>query len=465
LKGCTDCVKYENEILQLKHRLKDSEESIALLKFELEELKSKRYKPKNKPPQAAALSPLSKKKGGLFGHIGWFRQKPNRIDKIEDLKLSKCPVCGCKDLTECKEPAEHIQQDIILPEVKTALFRKHRYYCKGCKRVVTAKPEQELAGSYIGPIAKSFALFLKYAVKVSDRDIANIFDKMFNLKIMPSSVTGFRGQLKDKARHIYDELLNSLRLGKFIHIDETGWNINGQNHWLWKFSNKRISLTHIDKSRGQKVVEDMLGNNYEGIIISDFLSAYNSIKAKQKQRCLVHLLRDLKKVIRYFYDDKEVLRYCKRLKKLLEEAIKLHKDYEGRRWDNIYYRKRELITQSLLDFRFPNPNKRILNRFVKRLSRHKDELFCFLYHKDIDFHNNHAEQQIRHDVIFRKITFQNRSLEGAQNHEVIMSILQTAKLNNIDPIKALSQILLSKNPLSEVMSFAKRAPPLVYYAG
>jgi transposase len=112
-----------------------------------------------------------------------------------------------------------------------------------------------------------------------------------------------------------------------------------------------------------------------------------------------------------------------------------------------------------------SPSKKTLQRFVKRLNRHKDELFTFLYEKDIDYHNNHAEQQIRPDVIFRKITFQNRSLKGAKNHQALMSILQTAKLNNIDPIKALTQILNGKNPLSGVMASCKRSPPQINYAG
>jgi len=453
-----------NECLY-KKELDELKEELALVRFELEDLKAKRYKPKNKPPQDSLPLKPPKKKGGLFGHMGWFRQKPTKIDRIEKVRLNSCPLCGGRDLTECKGIHRHIQQDIVFPQLKTTLFKKHLYYCRGCKRVIAAKGDDELPQSYIGPVAKSFALFLKHGVKISDRDITNLFDKIFNLKIKSSSVAGFRAQLKNQAQHIYDKLLQSLRESSFLHIDETGWNISGKNHWLWKFSNKRISLTHIDKSRGQKVLEDILGKDYEGTIISDFLSAYNTIKAKQKQRCLIHLLRDLKKVIRYFYDDKEVLRYTRKLKRLLEKAVELHKDYQGRRWDNIYYHRRELITQTLLDFRFPNPNKRILNRFVKRLNRHKDELFCFLYHKDIDFHNNHAEQQIRPDVIFRKITFQNRSQEGAQNHQVIMSILQTAKLNNLDPIKTLRQILLRKNPLADIVSSIERAPPQLKYAG
>jgi len=459
--------KLYNRLLALeKENLRLKEEN-AYLKFQLEEFNAKRYKPNKKKPPKDTEPPVicPKKKGGLFGHTGWFRQRPGKINKLIEVKLDKCPACGSKDLSECSATLEHIQQDIILPEIETTLFKKHSYYCKNCKRTVTAKAEDELPNSYIGPIAKAFAVFLKYRIKVSDRDISNIFDKGFNLKVRPSSIAGFRDQLKTRAQDIYRKLQETLKESSFIHADETGWNIDGINHWLWKFSNKKVSITHIDKSRGQKVVEDILGENYDGVLISDFLSAYNKIKTPAKQRCLVHLLRDLKKVIEYFCDDKEVLRYCKRLKKLLEEAIQLYNEYQNKEWDKEYFKRRKFITQSLLDFRFPNPSKRILQRFVKRLNRHKDELFTFLYHKNIDYHNNHAEQQIRPDVIFRKITFQNRSYKGAQAHQILMSILQTAKLNNLDPIKTLTQILNNKNPLSEVIASCKRSPPQIKYAG
>ena len=123
--------------------------------------------------------------------------------------------------------------------------------------------------------------------------------------------------------------------------------------------------------------------------------------------------------------------------------------------------RRARLKDSLKDFGFPNPNKRILKRFAKRLERHKNEIFTFLYVKDIDPHNNHAEQQIRPDVIFRKITFGNRSLKGAENHSILMTILQTAKLNNMDPVKTLEDILLAgkKNPFSKILSPPKKGPP------
>lgn len=439
--------KLQDTIIELRAENRRLKEEVAYLRFQLEELRSKRYKPdKHKPPDPKEDQRLQpKKRGGLFGHIGWFRKKPRRIDQIEEIRLDSCPECGSKDISECGKIDEHIQEDIILPKVEAVLYRRHHYYCKNCKKVVASRGKNELAKSYIGPKAKALAVFLRYAVKISERDCRALFEKAFNLKIVASSIAGFRDQLKKAGLPLYQALMQSLKRGSFIHADETGWKVDGKKHWLWKFSNKKVCISHIDKSRGAKVVENILGKEYAGVIISDFLSAYNKVTAKAKQRCLVHILRDLGKVIEYWHDDRQVLGYCKHLKDIFEDGIQLHKEYKNKEWDNRYYRKRGLLTEELKDFSFPNPNKRILKRFAKRLNRHKEELFTFLYEKDIDYHNNHIEQQIRPDVILRKVTFGNRSAKGAENHNVLTSILQSAKLNNLDPLAALERILLAAN--------------------
>ena len=446
----------EAAFIKLKEENERLRQDNAYLKFELEQMRLKRYKSNKKPPvDGPAVEPAPpRKRGGLFGHIGWFRKKPDKIDRVEEVRISCCPDCGSNNLTECRKIDEHIQEDIILPKVEAVLYRRHHYYCPDCRKVVSAKGKDELENSYIGPKAKAFAAFLRYGIKISERDVKLLFERAFNLKIVASSIAGFRYQLKRAGSPLYRILMGSLKRGSFIHADETGWRIDGNNRWLWKFSNKKVSLSHIDESRGQKVVEKILGNEYGGILISDFLSAYNKISAKNKQRCLVHILRDLKKVKEYWHDDQEVLRYIERLKKIFEDAIALQSDYKDKHWGDVYYARRTALENSLKDFAFPNPNKRILKRFAKRLERHRGELLTFLYEKDIDYHNNHAEQQIRPDVIFRKITFGNRSANGAQYHSVIMSILQTAKLNGIDPISTFKDILLGTKqyPLLNALS-------------
>jgi len=60
--------------------------------------------------------------------------------------------------------------------------------------------------------------------------------------------------------------------------------VDGENFWLWNFVNRQVALFRIEEKRASKVVKDTLGEEYEGILSSDFYSAYNdNIKAKGKQ--------------------------------------------------------------------------------------------------------------------------------------------------------------------------------------
>lgn len=447
----------EQSVIELQQENKILKEENACLRFELQQLKDKIYKKKGKPDNPAPVEGHQpKKRGALFGHLGWFRKKPKHIDEIVKVELERCPICGSSDLAECGKPKTHIQQDIAFPQTKVTCYEKHLYYCQNCKKTVYGKGKDELPGSYVGPIAKTVAAWLKYHIKVSDRDIRNIFISMFGLKITSSSILGFRNQLTQRLNYAYEGLIKSLKQSESVHADETGWRLDGKNHWLWNFSNHKISVSHIDKSRGQKVPEKILGKEYNGVLISDFLSAYNSIKAKAKQRCLIHLSRDLKKVKDCLWDDQEVQRFAGRLKSLIKYAVKLSDERDKGVVSKEYFQKRrDYLVKSLEDLQFQNPQHKILQRFVKRLNRHKEEIFTFLYHPGIAHHNNQAERQIRPNVLLRKITFGNRSEEGVKNHNVLMSIIQTAKLNHLNPLDVLAELLFA----DESKAFTGLAPP------
>ncbi len=70
-----------------------------------------------------------------------------------------------------------------------------------------------------------------------------------------------------------------------------------------------------------------MGKKYDGVLISDFLSAYNSIETKAKQKCIVHLKRELARLSDRYFSDKSILRYIERLKELLYDATELKQNY------------------------------------------------------------------------------------------------------------------------------------------
>ena len=119
-----------------------------------------------------------------------------------------------------------------MPRVEAVLYRRHHYYCPNCPKVVSVKGKGELENSYIGPKAKAFAAFLRYGIKISERDVRILFERAFNLKIVASSIAGFRYQLKRAGSPLYQKFRQSLKTGSFIHADETGWKVDGKKRWL-----------------------------------------------------------------------------------------------------------------------------------------------------------------------------------------------------------------------------------------
>ena len=457
--SCSNLADLKKELGLKTIQIEELEAQNRLLKDELAQVRAKLFGRKEKKKKQEEES-KPKKRGAPKGHCGWFRKTPKDIDREIELYPQVCPICGSSNIKECKNKTQnHIQEDIVIPQVEVTKYIRHYGYCKNCHKIFLPKGDDELFCSYIGPAAKAFAVYLKYKVKVSDRDISDLFYKMFNLRLDPSSVSGFRNQMGRAGLPLYNELLKDLRKSTYINADETGWKLDGKNFWLWKFANKKVSITHIDRSRGAKVVENILGKKYGGILISDFLSAYNRVETEAKQKCIVHLKRELTKIKERYCYDKSILRYIERLESLIGDAIELKQNYVNEKfYEKEFVLRRAALTEQLKDFSFPHPLKGSLNTLSKRLAKHKDSLFTFLYYKNIPSHNNHAEQQIRPDVLFRKITFGNRSPKGIANHSVAQSIIQTARLNEIDCLKILKEVLVGKTCQQERLLYLIRSP-------
>ena len=446
----------ENE--ELKERIRQQEEEIAYLKFKLQEFQERAFGGKKKKRHDVDENPAGesqpKKLGAPQGHPGWFRKKPDHIDHIEEVKLETCPKCGSKDLKDTGKVQDHIQEDIVLITRTVATrFAKRQYDCQECGSCVEGRGKEELPNSYIGPRAKALATFLKYHIKVSDRDIQKLFKSLLGLTIVPSSIPGFRNQLTRYCKSLYEELLKRMKMSRCLNIDETGWKNNGKTRWLWKFADQNVSINQILKGRGQKDLEEVLGKKFEGIIIADFLSAYNKIEAKAKQRCLVHLLRELKKIRERLPDDEQAVRFAQKLQAIIQEAVELASGYQSKEISRHELKKgRKHIQRCLDDLKLANPTHRVLRRLIQRLERHKHELLTFLDYPGIDYHNNHAERQIRPNVLLRKIVFGNRSEKGILNHNCLMSIIQTAHLKKLDPLKALREFLFSYDSPNAIAS-------------
>ena len=187
------------------------------------------------------------------------------------------------------------------------------------------------------------------------------------------------------------------------------------------------------------MVTELLGKRFRGVLISDFLAAYNRIRAR-KQRCLVHLLRLIKKWELYFEEDRKRRKYFTQLKGLIKNILTLSAEWAVGLPRNFIVRRADLIARLRRALRVSLAHPRA-DKFITKLSAKWRELVTCLEVPGVCAHNNLAERLLRDNVILRKITFGNRSDKGIENHQVLMSLIQTARLQNQNPLTFLHQLL------------------------
>lgn len=281
--------------------------------------------------------------------------------------------------------------------------------------------------------------WLHYGIGITIENIIKWLSLFSSLKISSGGLTRFWVRLSLILTPLYQELGKEARESAVLNADESGWRVNGKSFWLWCFTNKFLTYFSIDRSRGSPVIRKVLGKVFGGILICDFFSAYAKIASWAKQKCIVHLFRELEKVS-IKNKSLEWTGFTKKLKRLLKDAMRLSAKQEELE-ANTYKSKSDRLHQRLKMIYSQEYKDADCKRIAKRLRKYKDELFTFVDHPEVSADNNHAERQIRPAVIMRKNSYCNRSQKGANAQAILMSIFRTLHLRKIDPIAALTDSL------------------------
>lgn len=237
---------------------------------------------------------------------------------------------------------------------------------------------------------------------------------------------------------IYNDIGQKVAQSAVLGADETGWRLNGITHWLWCFTTKALSYYIITRTRASPVVENFLGTMFKGILICDFWGAYNKITALAKQRCFYHLFTEFVKVDKHNVSS-DWKSFRKKLTRLLKDAIRLSEkkdQLKSKDYDRLKKRLYERLDQSLKADHKDKDSKRL----IKRLKRHRDELFTFLEYEEVSPYNNHVEQQLRKPVLTRKISQQNRSEQGAKTQAILLTLFRSAELQGENPVEIVASI-------------------------
>lgn len=240
-------------------------------------------------------------------------------------------------------------------------------------------------------------------------------------------------------KSVYDEIGAHAQASAVLNADETGWRVNGETYWLHCLCNQVLAYFGIAHSRGSPAIKKLLGEFFRGILISDFWGGYKFIKSFAKQKCLVHLLRELVKTS-LTNSTAPWCAFSKKLTRLVRDAIRLRSKTDELEPQTFEKRKARLTArlQALINSDHQDKDCR---RLVKRLRRHQNELLTFLDHPEVDGHNNRAERQLRPAVVARKNSGGNHSDRGAETQAVRMTIFCTLALRGQDEVNSVVQLV------------------------
>ena len=398
-----------------------------------------------------AVKVRRRKPGRRVGHVAALRPMPEKIDVHQDVPIPidtkgkpSCPHC----FTQLSDVEQHerLVEDIVPAKIITTCYHTTSGYCPGCRKTVESRaPEQppaaDLPHAQLGLNTLATAAVMRVCYRLPLRQISRLFAQLPGLAISPGGIVKQLKRLGKWLAKQYDRLKLALRLAGVVYADETGWRVDGRNGQLWTLTNGDHTLYHVDKSRGGRVIAELLGKAFGAdgqTLVSDFYAVYDQFDASM-QKCLAHVLRELRDIVAKRPELKGH-GFFKQCKRLMQDMLRLKRRRKS-------FRKAAYVTRvgqmekrlsELAGRTWDDPDA---DRLTARLRKYEKSLTTFLHKSQVEGTNNTAERALRPAVVMRKITGGSRGEESAKAWAILASVMRTAEQQGRDVVETIKTLL------------------------
>jgi len=265
--------RQKEQIQALLQRIKELEEEIARLK--------KDSSNSSKPPSSDIVKPASigrrrgskRRRGGQPGQRKFSRPPftPQQVDKVISYELSPKAAQGLEPLPEWL-----VIQPVELPKkmFRVIEHRARKYRDPATGRIISATlPATVRKGGLAGPKLTALLAFLQSGCPCSFSTISRNCRQVLGLTLS----RGMLSKMMQKAAQAWpppDEHLRArLPQEKRLGVDETGHHDNGKRHGTWCLQTPRYRFFPINRSRGSKVLRQLLGRGFGGVLNCDYFWA------------------------------------------------------------------------------------------------------------------------------------------------------------------------------------------------
>ena len=169
--------------------------------------------------------------------------------------------------------------------------------CPACGTVNRAKPREEEKKCYGSRLGALIAI-LAMAHNLTRRHIEAILSSVLGTRLSLGTIDNCLHEVGHAVEGPVEALREELAQQDRLNIDESGWKKDGERRWIWTYVGPTLTVFHIADSRGKKVLEQTLGERFDGIIGSDRYGVYRAYDKAGWQICLAHLIRELETILR-----------------------------------------------------------------------------------------------------------------------------------------------------------------------
>lgn len=440
LKDKFDEVKAENK--QLKQELSDQrhyfESIVETQAAQISELQSMVFSKKKRPRSDGGRGPRGKPRDAA----SYRRQPPAEAEVTSEQHhaITACKHCG-GPLTDKEQYTRFIEDILLAALTMAAQFKtveKHtieRGYCVTCGKYSSA---QDLRGQEVslGPNVRLLVCYLITLRDHSYEQVTRILWDLYRFKITDGEITAILDAQRLALLPAYEELKENIRAGPAVHMDESRWRIQSEQGagYAWSMSSTTSTdvVFKLADSRGMGNAAELIGENYQGIGITDRYPGYKHLFAVH-QICWAHLQRTAKDLTHLQCLGKTKLKH---VTKFYQQLAAIYATIRACQHEVFDASKRQAQAEALLEQtkQLCQPHKldpKKLTDLKAGILEYQDCLFVCLTNEGIPADNNRAERDIRQLVMKRKKSLGSKTTKGARTLEVLLSVCHS--LYNRDP--------------------------------
>lgn len=434
---------------QLEFALEDIETQAALVEAEGE-------------ADIAPASRPTKKRAPNLGSL------PKHLPRVEEIIKPDNTTCACgsdrhvigEDVTE--------RLDIIPASFRVIKTRRPKYACRSCENGIVQAPAKPhiITGGLPTEATIASVIVSKYADHLPLYRQSQIFARQ-NVHIDRSTLAGWVGRAAFELRPVYLALMADLKTSTKLFMDETAAPVQEPGRgkvkkgYFWALarddrpwgggSPPGVAFTYAPGRSGQHA-EDIL-SGFTGVLQVDGYAGYNRLLDPKRLQmggkpivlayCWAHARRKLHELTLH-----NTAPLAKEGLKQIASFYKIEADIRGMSADERLDIRQEK-TKPLMDTfklwldqaRSQVSAKSPTGAALKYIAKYWDGLVLFLEDGRIEMDNNTVERTIRPIALSRKNALFAGHEAGAQNWAMLASLIETCKLNNINPHAYLSNSL------------------------